>query len=162
MVSLAMVLAAAQGNKGFRAINVIALSTILFSIEAEGLDVPQRQFFRHAMDFGEGGQPSEVLHQETEGRREITSSHRREGEGLGRRRFGDNEKDVAGHGPAKPVVVSPHEEIGEGELRSNRWVGVEDRGNVLPVLEIERLEIGIARWDTHSRSDGIQQVAEKP
>jgi hypothetical protein len=86
------------------------------------------------MDLREGGRPFEVLDEETKGASEIISSHRGEGEGLAPRRIGGNEKGLAGHGPSKPVMVSPHEQVGEGQFRGDGWVGAEDGGDLLSVL----------------------------
>jgi len=134
MVPLAMVLAAAQGNEGFRAVNVIAVSPILFSMEAEGFGVVPRQLLGHATDLREGGHSFEVLDKKTEGSGEIISSHRGEGEGLTPGKISGDEKGLASHGPAEPVVVSPHEQVGEGQFRGNGWMGAENGSDLLSVL----------------------------
>jgi hypothetical protein len=134
MVPLAVILAAAQGNEGFRAVNVIAVSRILLGMEAEGLSVTPRQLLGHATDLREGGNLFEVLDKKTKGGGEIISSHGGKGEGLSAWGIGGDEKGLASHGPAEPVVVSPHEQVGERELRGNGWMGTENGSDPLSVL----------------------------
>jgi hypothetical protein len=76
MVPLAMILAAAQGDEGFGAVNVVAVSPILFRIEAKGFGVTPRWVLGHATDLREGGHLFEVLDKKTKGSGEIISSHR--------------------------------------------------------------------------------------
>jgi hypothetical protein len=76
MVPLAMVLAAAQGNEGFGAVNIIAVSRILFRVQAKGFGVVLRHLLGHPTYLREGGDSFEVLDKKTKGSGEIISSHR--------------------------------------------------------------------------------------